>query len=325
MRSRVLFIASLLVVVMLTAPSVTHAGIPFFGPIIPTDNNRCAASWAMLITVINNLISFALTFIIVFIAPIMIAYSGFLFVSNPYNSSGLSKAKSILQSTVVGIVVSLAAWMIVGAFMAVLYDRGSVGQTWETLIMGGGDLCLEIAAGLNQVEPGVGVSGIDASGQTILNFDPHQASSGACSAATLRNTIPSLTTAEANTFACLAKYESSCGTRLPNYNWGNGSTAYGAFQVLLQSNHAAYENTACYSAAGVGQGPLNCQNGFRGGSPIPGSAVVEQCKRAASNLSCSLAAAAYLQKRQGWSAWTADKSSSSQAQCIAKYAGGANI
>jgi len=334
MRSRVLFIASLLVVVVLAIPSVTHAEIPFFRPIIPTDDPRCAANWTMLIVVINNLISLAITIIIVFIAPIMIAYSGFLFVSNPYNVSGLSQAKSILQNTIVGIVVSLAAWMIVGALMAVLYDRGSVGQTWETLITGSGDLCLEIAEVLNQVEPGVSISGIDASGQAILNFDPNEASSGACSAAALKRAVPSLTTAEAKTFACLAKYESTCGTRMKNYSWdkpdseGKASTAYGAFQVTLSSNNACYENSACAAAAGISETEkLNCQKGFaakgftKGGDPE----VLDRCTKAASNLACSTAAAACLLKTpKGFNNWTTDKDSSGQIQCIAKYAGGAN-
>lgn len=324
MRSRAPLFLFILITSIFVLPVVTHAYIPFFGPIIPDNNNRCAANWGMLILVINNIISLVLTLEIVLVAPIMLAYSGFLYVSNSYNPTGLSKAKGMLFNVIGGIVVSLAAWMIVGALMAVLYDSKHVGQTWQSLITGGGDMCLKIAAGLSQVEPGVGVSGIDAAGQTILNFDPNAASDGACSAAALKTAIPSLTTAQANTFACLAKYESTCGTSLQNFNWGKGSSAYGAFQVLLSDNHAAYENSACLSAAGVA-GPLNCQNGFRGGNPISGSTVAEQCKRAASNLSCSLAAAAYLQKRQGWDAWKADKSSSGQSQCIAKYAGGTNI
>ena len=60
--------------------------------------------------VINNIISFSLTIAIVFISPIMIAYSGFLLVVNPVNPGGKNKAKDILLNTVIGIIVALSGW-----------------------------------------------------------------------------------------------------------------------------------------------------------------------------------------------------------------------
>ncbi|MDO8514765.1 MAG: hypothetical protein Q7S50_04430, partial [bacterium] len=98
MRSRATFFILLFVAGSLALPLAAHAGggIPFFGPIIPAAYNVCPASWGLLITVINNIIRFLLTLVIVFVAPLMIAYSGFLFVVNPMNSGGIAKAKSIL-------------------------------------------------------------------------------------------------------------------------------------------------------------------------------------------------------------------------------------
>lgn len=146
MRSRVPFVGLLVVVSSFVIPLAAHAsGIPFFGPIIPQTANQatCPASWGMVLTVINNLISFALTMTIVFVAPLMIAYSGFLYVVNPVDPAGMSKAKSILQNTIVGTVIALAAWMIVDAVMAVLYNPQNPGETWASLIYGKpSDLCL---------------------------------------------------------------------------------------------------------------------------------------------------------------------------------------
>ncbi|KKW43755.1 MAG: hypothetical protein UY97_C0008G0004 [Parcubacteria group bacterium GW2011_GWB1_57_6] len=132
------------------------AAIPFFGPIIPQSTNQCAAGWGLIMVVVNNIISFGITLAIVFVAPLMIAYAGFLFVVNPVSAGGKAKAKSILLNTVVGIVVALAGWMIVDAVMAVLYNRAAtvpgtttVLGTWSQLITtGGADICIPLAGSL---------------------------------------------------------------------------------------------------------------------------------------------------------------------------------
>jgi hypothetical protein len=107
--------------------------------------------------VINNIISFLLTLTIVFVAPLMISYAGFLFVVNPVNAGGKEKAKHVLTNTVVGIVIALAAWMIVDAVMAVLYKpaSGSAWGTWSSLITGSDKLCIPLAGTLSQVTPTV--------------------------------------------------------------------------------------------------------------------------------------------------------------------------
>lgn len=113
----------------------------------------------MLITVINNIISLLLTLAIVFVAPIMIAWSGFLFLVNPVHEAGISKAKSILTNTIVGIVIALAGWLIVAALMAVLYNRNApIGNTvlgtWSQLITSGGlPFCLSQAGTSGQPSP----------------------------------------------------------------------------------------------------------------------------------------------------------------------------
>lgn len=137
MSSRTLFFAFLILAVGTFA--LPHAAqaltIPSFGPIVPSD---CQAGWGMLITVINNIIIVLLSIAIVFVAPLMIAYAGFLFVVNPVNAGGKEHAKQILTNTIVGIVISLSAWMIVAAIMAALYhpEKDGLGA-WEDLMSGG--------------------------------------------------------------------------------------------------------------------------------------------------------------------------------------------
>lgn len=146
MRFRFPLIALFLVLGAFAIPHLAHASIPFFGPIIPEAANRCAAGWGAVMQVINNIIEFSITIIIVFIAPIMIAYSGFLYVVNPVDPSGIKKAKDILTNTVLGLIIALAGWLIVDAVMAVLYNPTNPGETWSDLVTSGGmNFCLSQA------------------------------------------------------------------------------------------------------------------------------------------------------------------------------------
>ena len=167
MRLRVLLPVFAVTAAVLVLPYTVFAQtIPFFGPIVPTAINKCPGSFALFITVINNLIIFLLTIAIVFIAPLMIAYSGFLFVVNPVNPSGKEKAKTILWNTIFGIVIALAGWLIVDGIMAVLYSpptdsNGTKWGTWYSLVTGSGDPCLIQAGSLYDLN-GVSVTGATA-------------------------------------------------------------------------------------------------------------------------------------------------------------------
>jgi len=156
MRSRISLFSFLIIIVSLVLPSVAYAAIPFFGPIVPQAANQaiCPASWGMFIIVVNNIISFAITIAIVFVAPIMIAYAGFIMMTGQGNPGEINKAKGILWNTVIGIIVALAGWLIVDAVMVVLYNpNAQSGATklgsWSSLIIGNAnDLCLSQAGAL---------------------------------------------------------------------------------------------------------------------------------------------------------------------------------
>jgi len=147
MHFRILFIAVVLTIVSFSLPDLVQAKIPFFGPIIPASSPTCALGWGAVIVVVNNIIEFLLTIAIVFVAPIMIAYSGFLFVVNPVNPAGKEKAKGMLLNTIVGIVIALSAWLIVGAVMAALYhpdpSQGFVENWYNIINSGGQSACLD--------------------------------------------------------------------------------------------------------------------------------------------------------------------------------------
>ncbi len=176
MRLRIVLPAFALTAILFALPYTALAEtvrIPFFGPIVPTAINMCPASFAMFIDVINRIILFSLTIGIVFVAPIMIAYAGFLMVVNPFNSGGIQKAKDIMLHTIVGIVIALAGWLIVAALMAVLYSPTNGLKAWNTIITSGGlDACLKQEGALLQLNQGQ-VTGSSATGDlTVVTPTP---------------------------------------------------------------------------------------------------------------------------------------------------------
>lgn len=285
MRSRTAF-AFVLVSVSFALPLAAQAGgIPFFGPIIPEAQNVCPASWGLLVTVINNLISLLITIAIVFVAPLMIAYSGFLFVVNPVDPSGIAKAKGILWNTILGIVIALAGWMIVDAIMVALYNPAAQSGTtrlgaWSSLITSGGiDPCLPQRGALpldalNQAVTGVTVGGVPRVGTAR---GPCADGNTACSVGAIQQGAQALgmtlSAAQATTMSCIAMTESSGNPRSPDSNTG----ACGTFQITTR--------------------PGNWSNDALHRSP---------CSRTSScnDVQCNLQTALLLYNQRGYQPWT---------------------
>ncbi len=334
MSVRFLKVAGPLVTVLLFAPLVTHASLPFWGPIIPPSANDplCAAGWGFAVEVINRIIQFSVTVAIAIVAPIMITWAGALLVTSGGNPGARTKAKSMLLSTVVGIVVALSAWLIVNALMAVLYnpdpEQGFPANWYNLITMTGAHDCIPLKASLDQADLNIGTTGVRPGPD--IDYPP-PSGTGACDPNVLKGIVSGLTDAEANVFACLAQPESTCGSRLQNYCWnkdcgkGKASSAYGAFQVLLSTNSSHYENQKCYDAAGV-SGPLRCHKGFGPNGFLEGgdAAILQACVTAASNLECNFTAAYSLYQQsgggvRGFNNWTADPKSNVQETCISNY------
>lgn len=322
MRFRFPFLLSIFTLGFFVVPHFAHAAIPFFGPIIPAANATCPAGWDMLIVVMNNIISFSITLAIVFVAPIMIAWAGFLLVTNEGNSSKLAQAKGIITNTIVGIVIALAGWMIINALLVALTGTGNGVAKWTALITGdGSQMCLPQDGTSSGGSGGGGGIGPPPPTGDLLPTPPGF-SQTPCDPAYLRSINSTISISQANILSCIAAPESSCqaAPSPPNFNWGNGSSAAGAFQVLLSTHAASYENTYCYAAAGV-SGPLNCNQGFTGGNPRTdpeGAAIANRCLQAANNPACSLAAALTLPGANNgtYSDWLSDPAHSRQALCV---------
>ncbi len=327
----------------LPVPAEAAANLPGLDPnfsIVPELCQACPCGYVGVLQLIQNLMNAAIAIgVIAFV--IVFAYAGIMFMVNPTNPEMRSKARGMLINVMVGMIIVLAAWLVVDFIMKTLYKDSSYGP-WNSILTPeiASTMCIEsrdqahitgLAGGLlNGIvgdQGGAGTGGSGGGGGTWNGTVPSIAGSGACNAATLQsvatqNHIP-LSPGEANTFACLAHFESACGARNTNYNWGNGSSAAGAFQVTLAGNSRCLDNPICERAARV-TGPLNCSSGFRNGNPIPGNPTAQNCLNAISNMACSLTAAHCVHQAQSYlAAWAVDPhGAAGQRACIAQYGGG---
>lgn len=321
--------ASSLLLLIFLLPAAAHAqsNLPLFDPewqLVPEAHELDAdcpvgspLGFGGALQLIQNVMNAAISFGVI-IMVLVITFAGILWLLTPTNPENHSQAKKVLTNAVIGLLILLSAWLIVDFVMKLLYNGNTSFGPWNEILTGG-DICITAAS----TTPLFSGNIFSVPGQGGSFSYPLTGSFGACNPATLQTAASqagiTLSASDARMFACLAGPESTCGTRLRNYNWGRGSSAYGAFQVLLDGNSRHYENAACRRAAGLAEGErLNCHLGFRNGNPIPGSPVVQRCINAASNLSCSLAAAVSLKNEAGsFSPWRADANSARQRACMA--------
>jgi hypothetical protein len=263
--------------------------------------------------VINNIISLLLTLAIVFFAPLMVAYAGFLYVVNSVNPSGINKAKDVLVHTVVGIVIALAAWMIVDAVMAALYNPeatapglyGGKLDTWSKLIKGDSvHRCVEQlgvgATSLNQAAgSGSGTGGNVEAG--VTGIQQLAAQSGDCTQSALQ--ADGIDASISAKMSCIAMKESTCYLTAKN----PASSASGLFQVVFGYNDTGHNLNfpSCTQAAIAAHysvsGDLNCSTSvLSGGRPNQNKvALYNACRAAASNAKCNAQAAQWLYTNKG--------------------------
>ncbi|MBU0611821.1 hypothetical protein KKA39_02210 [Patescibacteria group bacterium] len=101
--------------------------LPPSGGLVP-DCPEAGCGFNELICLINNVIQFILFRMAVPIAAIMFAYAGILLLFSGGDTSKRSKAKSIFTNVAIGLIIAIAAWLIVETILTLLgYD-----QSWTT-------------------------------------------------------------------------------------------------------------------------------------------------------------------------------------------------
>ena len=336
---RQFLIAVPLALVLFSSASTAYAASNFplfdFGnPLVPAICEGKPLGVGGILTFIQNVMNAGISVgIVIFL--FIIVYAGFMFILTPTNPEGHSQAKKMLSNAVIGFIIILAAWLIVDFVMKILYNGGANGfGPWNEILSSNGSQCIEpqdvvAIGGLPGVFGAIVNNGIVASpggGGSLTTGGKGPACSGATVRAAAVIGGVQMSTNEANTIACFAGPESACGSQMKNYNWNAAkspppSTAWGPFQITLKGNSACFDTPACYKAAGV-SGPLDCASAFTSAGYAIEGARLQQCQRAASNLTCSAVAAHCVYQKQGVSAWSGNKDSTGQHQaCVANNGG----
>lgn len=101
----------------------------FFAPLfvgaqglVPCTNNCTIADFLVLI---NRIINFLLRSVAVPLGAISFAWAGWLYMTAGGNPSKVSQAHDIFKTTVVGLLIALAAWLIVSAILTGLGVTGA--------------------------------------------------------------------------------------------------------------------------------------------------------------------------------------------------------
>jgi hypothetical protein len=184
MRSRLPFFIILLAGLSVALPFVAHAGIPNY-VIIPASLATCPAGWGGLVVVANNIISFLVTIVLTFVAPIMFAYAGFLYLTSGGNPGQRTRANGLMLNLVVGVVIALAGYTMVDFLLTSLTTTGGVSAWTSQIFSAGSAQCLTVSTAFNQSGgatntnplnddncPGNLVCGTTGSCQADPNLDP---------------------------------------------------------------------------------------------------------------------------------------------------------
>ena len=112
---------SVIVSVLLATPSLSLAA----GLVSCGGAGEPACDWNGLMSLINTVIHFLLFYMAIPIAAIMFAYAGFELVSSGGSTEKRGIAKKVFTSAVIGLILAVAAWLIVSTVLSILGYEGS--------------------------------------------------------------------------------------------------------------------------------------------------------------------------------------------------------
>lgn len=118
-----------------TDPNVLYAQVLDFegdtGGIVPCAGADCNA--CDLVTLAQNIINFAV-YISIFVATLMFVWAGFLYITAGGDSGKIKNAHMLFWKVLVGMVIVLAAWLIVDAIMKVLFNDDGYNAPWNKIL-----------------------------------------------------------------------------------------------------------------------------------------------------------------------------------------------
>lgn len=124
---------------LVRAASPTDSTFSFFdpaactGPVTPnTPGNQRQCTLCDLLKVVENVINFALI-LLVPIGVMAIIYGGFVYMTSGGEAGRVQQGRKIVTSAIVGIAITLAAWLIIDTVMKYLVDSSAKLKPWQTI------------------------------------------------------------------------------------------------------------------------------------------------------------------------------------------------
>ncbi len=112
-------IISLSVFLILILPAISLAE-----GLVPCDTGA-SCDFNAFMTLINKVIHFILFDMVIPIAAIMFAYAGFLLITSGGSPEAKTKMKSVFTNTVLGLIIAVAAFLIIRTILSILGYEGS--------------------------------------------------------------------------------------------------------------------------------------------------------------------------------------------------------
>lgn len=103
--------------------------------LVPQCSNGGICGYCDLLTLAENIVNF-LVYLAAFVAVIMMVYAGFLYLTAAGNTTQISKAHSVFRVTIMGLVLTLAAWLLIDLVVTSLISRDllrDLGGSWGNL------------------------------------------------------------------------------------------------------------------------------------------------------------------------------------------------
>ncbi len=154
MRARALFFFLLVLSLGVFSSSSVHAAsipvldssfhiVPSAHDIDPSCAEGAPLSMGAVMEIIQRLLNAGISFAIV-IFVIIFAWAGFLFISSVANPESKNLAKKMLMNAAVGLLIVLAAWLIVDFVMKTLYNPNDSGWgPWNSILRNGSACVVE--------------------------------------------------------------------------------------------------------------------------------------------------------------------------------------
>jgi hypothetical protein len=153
MKRTTFFFSASALFLCIVEPVIAHAALsPSFGPIISTACNcdpvggitangvtvaSSAPAWGCILATFQNAINFLVAFSAVIIT-IFIAWAGVTYMTSGGSPEKRSTANRRIMNAVIGLVITLCAWLLIDSLMKVIYNPNAGFGPWNSILAGNG-------------------------------------------------------------------------------------------------------------------------------------------------------------------------------------------